>query len=175
MSESRTTPSPAAPGSSSAGDAGGFEQQRYEEGLRAWRRRVLPRVRWLVFPVVWGCALFLVLGPVSKLQFPAGLLAGGLLSLYRGFAMSRPSTSAGTALGPRVRSTARVIAPLLTEGWRVAHNIDTGRGNGDHVLIRPGGLFLLDSKKLGGTVAIDGETVHVERVDDPAISTIFPV
>jgi hypothetical protein len=72
------------------------------------------------------------------------------------------------------RATAGVLGPLRKEGWHLAHNIDTGRGNRDHVVVGPGGVFLLDSKRLGGTVAIDGDTVCVERVDDPRDSYQLP-
>lgn len=157
------------------GEAGGFEQRRYEAGLLAWRRRVLPRFRWLLFPVVAGCIVFLVLGPASKLQFGAGLLAGGLLALYAWVRDEPPEHVRRHGVGAEgERSTARALVPLLTDGWRVAHDVDTGHGNRDHVLVGPGGLFLLDSKKLGGTVEIHGETVHVDRRDDPRDSYDLP-
>ncbi len=121
MSASHTTSSPTP--SVSADDAGGFEQQRDRDGLRAWRRRVLPRLRWLVFPVVLGCVLFLVLGPVSRLQFPAGVLAGGLLALYLWVRDEPPEYISRHGVGAEgERSTDRVIAPLLSEGWRVAQD-----------------------------------------------------
>lgn len=54
------------------------------------------------------------------------------------------------------------------------HDVDTGRGNWDHVLVGPPGVFLLDSKKPGGLVTIDGDVVRVERVDDERDTYTLP-
>jgi hypothetical protein len=40
------------------------------------------------------------------------------------------------------------------------------KGNIDHVVISTAGVFLLDSKWLGGAASIDGDTVHVQMRDD---------
>lgn len=72
------------------------------------------------------------------------------------------------------RATENVLRPLVREGWRAVHNVDTGCGNRDHVVVGSGGLFLLDSKKLGGAITVTGDTVHVERVDDPRDSYDLP-
>ena len=150
------------------GGAGAYEQQRYDEGLRAWRRRVLPRLRWLTFPVFAASVLYALLGPVTKTQYVAGLVGGGMFAVYLWVRDEPPAHIQRHREGAEgERATEKALAPLGSEGWRIAHNVDTGRGNRDHVVVGPCGLFLLESKKLGGTISLDGDTVHVERVDDP--------
>jgi hypothetical protein len=119
--------------------------------------------------------VYAILGPVTKLQFVAGLLAGGAVTLYLWIRDEPPEHVRRHGEGAAgERATARVLQPLLDEGWRVVHDIDTGRGNRDHVLVGPPGVFLLDSKKLGGTVTVEGDTVRVERIDDERDSYALP-
>ena len=111
----------------------------------------------------------------TKLQFTAGLLAGGVFALYLWVRDEPPEhvrRHREAAAGER--ATAEALQPLLGEGWRVVHDMDTGRGNRDHVLVGPPGLFLLDSKKPGGAVAVDGDIVRVERLDDERDSYVLP-
>jgi hypothetical protein len=41
------------------------------------------------------------------------------------------------------RRTHKVLAQL---GWELIEDVDNGRGNYDHILVGPSGVFLLDSK-----------------------------
>lgn len=155
--------------------AGAHEQQRYNDGLRAWRKRALPRARWLLFPTFAIGTVYAVVGPASRMQWVAGLLAGGAFSVYLWVRNEPPEHVRRHGVGAEgERATARVLGPFRREGWHLAHNIDTGRGNRDHVVVGPGGVFLLDSKRLGGTVTLDGERVRVERADDPRDSYELP-
>ncbi|MBA2474991.1 MAG: NERD domain-containing protein [Actinobacteria bacterium] len=47
------------------------------------------------------------------------------------------------------------------------HDLDRPRGNWDHVLVGPPGVFLLDSKSLSGTVAAGGDALRAGRVSYP--------
>jgi hypothetical protein len=76
------------------------------------------------------------------------------------------------ALGER--ATARVLAQLEGEGWTVLHDLPMGRGNVDHIAVGPGGVFLLDSKRLAGSVAVDEGEVTVRRLDDPSLTYRHP-
>jgi Nuclease-related domain len=73
------------------------------------------------------------------------------------------------------RRTARALAPLRKRGYALLHDLpDRGTGehggssNIDHVVVCAGGVFLLDSKQLGGDASIDADNVHVQRHDDDA-------
>jgi Nuclease-related domain len=43
-------------------------------------------------------------------------------------------------------AVARELLPLETSGYRTLHDLDTGRGNIDHVVIGPTGVFVLETK-----------------------------
>lgn len=69
--------------------------------------------------------------------------------------------------------TARVLAPLRREGYALLHDLSDRRsgkhaykGNVDHVVVSAAGVFLLDSKWLGGEASISGDTVQVQMRDD---------
>jgi hypothetical protein len=160
--------------SASRSVAGAYQQERFEEGRRAWRRRVLPTVRCALFPAIAVCLGYEIVRP-STLHFMAGFCVGGLACIYLWARDAVPAHIQRHADGADgERRTERVLKPLLADGWRVAHDIDTGRGNRDHVLVGPGGVFLLDSKWLGGVVTIEGDTLCVERVDDQRDSYELP-
>lgn len=63
------------------------------------------------------------------------------------------------------RRTQRALLGLEREGWRVAHRIQLPDGrHADHLVIGPGGVFLLDSKAWRGLVTVDqkGATITPE-------------
>lgn len=148
--------------------AGAYEHRRFTDARRAWRKRVLPRVRLLTLPLAALGAAYLIFGPATKAQWFAGSAAGALVCMYLWARDEVPEHIRRHGEGAEgERATADALAPLRKEGWHLAHNIDTGHGNRDHVAVGPGGVFLLDSKQLGGTVTVAGDAVRVERVDDP--------
>jgi len=72
------------------------------------------------------------------------------------------------------RRTARVLAPLRRRGYVLLHNLPDRRsseqkqkGDIDHVVICSGGVFLLNSKWLGGEVSIDRDTGRMALSDLP--------
>ena len=72
------------------------------------------------------------------------------------------------------RKTARRLRRLDSARWFVVHDIENGRGNYDHVLISPAGVFLLDSKYLlGDTYLRDGE-LRLRRRHDPESDRPLP-
>ena len=59
--------------------------------------------------------------------------------------------------------TAKVLTPLLKKGWVIVHDLSHDQSNVDHVVIGPGGVFVLDSKNLSGTAVAEGGTFHLTR------------
>jgi hypothetical protein len=52
----------------------------------------------------------------------------------------------------------------LPDDYVVFHDIDTGNGDIDHVLISPeGGVFLLETKAHGGRVSFDGDNILINE------------
>ncbi|WP_455926143.1 nuclease-related domain-containing protein [Pseudomonas putida] len=43
-------------------------------------------------------------------------------------------------------ATAQLLSPLLTEGWKLFHDLPGQRGNIDHVLVGPQGIFAIETK-----------------------------
>lgn len=173
--------------------AGDSSQHRYDELARRWRRRVLPPIRLAVLvtslPLLVGAVLVHELG-----GWFLGLFTGALLGIYLWLRDSPPEHIENWRIGAEgERNTARELAPLTKAGWRVLHDLpssycserssdraaanrcelepdDENEGNVDHVLIGPRGVFLLDSKWLGGEASIEGDAIRVTRRDDPSNS-----
>jgi hypothetical protein len=103
-----------------------------------------------------------------------GVFLGMLLGAYVALLESPPGYIENWRTGfEGERRTARVLAPLRRDGYVLLHNLPDRRssekeykGDIDHVVVCPGGVFLLNSKWLGGEVSIRGERVHVQRRDD---------
>ncbi|WP_338325265.1 nuclease-related domain-containing protein [Pedococcus bigeumensis] len=72
------------------------------------------------------------------------------------------------------RATANALRALEREGWVVLHDLPAGRGNVDHIAIGPGGVFLLDSKRLGGSASVDDGILTVERFGDSDLTYTHP-
>jgi len=47
-------------------------------------------------------------------------------------------------------------------------------GNVDHIVVGPGGVFLLDSKRLNGSVVVAEGVATVRRLDDPDLTDSHP-
>lgn len=72
------------------------------------------------------------------------------------------------------RKTAKVLRPLEGLGWHVSHDIQTGYGNYDHVVVGPAGVFLLETKYLGGTIEMRDGIPWVQQKLYPEQSKPYP-
>jgi len=61
------------------------------------------------------------------------------------------------------RRTEKALRVLESEGWVALHDLSTAFGNIDHVVVGPGGVFLLNSKQHGGISTVEGDLVRVVR------------
>ena len=52
-------------------------------------------------------------------------------------------------------SVGAIIDGLAGEGWLTIHDISLGRGNVDHVLVGPGGVFAVETKANRGRIRVD--------------------
>jgi hypothetical protein len=66
------------------------------------------------------------------------------------------------------KATAKALQRLVADGWLLVNDIDIGRGNLDHVLIGPPGVFLLDSKKLHGVLSVSAGVLSIRWREDHA-------
>src|SRR6266545_7063785 len=159
------------------GTAGGSALAHYQQARnREWATfvRTLP---WRLATVIAAGALAgtLTHGAGLRLAGPAAALAAGLVGWRLRFRVS--AETAVWRRGARgERRTARALRKLVRQGWTVLHDvaIPGSRANGDHLLIGPPGVFLVDSKAWHGTItqAIDGQASHNGHPLDQTIATV---
>ena len=142
----------------SVGRPGGSAQAR-------WRRmRATEWAAW-IRTLPWRVAAILVIGAGAGLlgslfASGLGLMIGGLAATAAGWRLRfQPSTDAVAwrrgAAGER--RTARLLDPLERQGWVVLHDLAVpgSRANLDHLVIGPGGVFVIDSKQYRGRLHLD--------------------
>ena len=68
-----------------------------------------------------------------------------------------PDASAWQRGAAGERRTARLLDPLARHGWAVLHDlaIPGSQANLDHLVIGPGGVFVIDSKQYRGRLQLD--------------------
>ena len=142
----------------SVGRPGGSAQAR-------WRR--LRTAEWAAWTrsLPWRMAATLSIGVVGgllgRLLAPRlSLVLGALAAVAAGWGLRfRPSPDAVAwrrgAAGER--RTARLLAALERHGWAVLHDLAVpgSQANVDHLVIGPGGVFVIDSKQYRGRVRLD--------------------
>lgn len=60
------------------------------------------------------------------------------------------------------RAVGAVCAELEADGWHAIHDVSLGRGNIDHILIGPGGIFTIETKSHSGRIPV--ESVYPEML-----------
>jgi hypothetical protein len=142
----------------SLGRPGGSAQAKWRQmraaEWAAWTRTLPWRVAVVLGVGAGGGVLGRLL--VSRL----GLVVGVLAAVAAGWRMRfRPSPDARAwrrgAAGER--RTARALGPLERHGWAVLHDLAVpgSQANIDHLVIGPGGVFVIDSKQYRGRLQLD--------------------
>jgi hypothetical protein len=142
----------------SVGRPGGSAQARWRRmraaEWAAWTRS-LP---WRVAATLGAGAAAGILGGLLAPRF--SLVVGVLVTVAAGWGLRfKPSPDAVAwrrgAAGER--RTARLLAPLERHGWAVLHDLAVpgSRANFDHLVIGPGGVFMIDSKRYRGRLQFD--------------------
>lgn len=148
--------------------AGRTADQKYQRRLRAWRQRV----RKVVLVAAAAIAVIEVMATIlwpAHATFLLGLALGAAVSFYVVTLQSPPEHIDRWRRGrDGERRTEKALRPLARQGWMVVHDLDGDYGNIDHVLVGPCGVFMLDSKNLGGNATVDEDGVlHVRWLEDP--------
>ena len=149
-----------------------------------WRRARV--AEWAVWTrsLPWRIAAILGIGAASgvlgSLVVPRlSLMIGGLAAVVAGWGLRfRPSPDAVAwrrgAAGER--RTARLLDPLERRGWAVLHDlaVPRSRANLDHLVIGPGGVFVIDSKQYRGRLQLDavGKLWHGRYPLAPALRAV---
>lgn len=53
------------------------------------------------------------------------------------------------------KAVGAICAELETDGWYAIHDVSLGRGNVDHILVGPGGIFTIETKSHRGRIPVD--------------------
>ena len=161
----------------SVGRPGGSAQAR-------WRRmRAAEWAAW-IRTVPWRVATVLGIGAgggvLGRLLAPRlGLIVAALVAMAAGWGLRfKPSPDAVAwrrgAAGER--RTARLLGPLERHGWAVLHDLAVpgSRANLDHLVIGPGGVFVIDSKHYRGRLQLDpsGRLWHGRYPLAPALRVV---
>jgi hypothetical protein len=159
------------------GQAGGSAQARWRRARSAewaaWTRTLPWRVAATLSIAAAGGLLGSLLAP--RLE----LVLGGLAAVAAGWGLRfRPSPDAVAwrrgAVGER--RTARLLGPLERQGWVVLHDLAVpgSRANIDHLVIGPGGVFVIDSKQYHGRLGLDpsGRLWHGRYALAPTLRTV---
>ena len=142
----------------SVGRPGGSAQAK-------WRRsRAAEWAAW-TRTLPWRVAVILGLGAgggvLGRLVVPRlGLVVGVLAAVAAGWGLrfrSSPDASAWRRGAAGERRTARALDPLERHGWAVLHDLAVpgSQANIDHLVIGPGGVFVIDSKQYRGRLQLD--------------------
>jgi Nuclease-related domain len=154
--------------------AGRGARKKYSAASKRWRKRVFRRPHIITAVLVAAIIVLISAVPGHGWIAVAGAGLGLLLGVYLTLLESPPGYIENWRTGAEgERRTARALAPLRRRGYKLLHDLPDRRSpnsdsksNLDHVVVSSAGIFLLDSKLLGGAVSIQRETVRVQRRDD---------
>jgi hypothetical protein len=159
------------------GQPGGSAQAR-------WRRaRAAEWAAW-TRTLPWRLAATLAIGAggglLGNLLAPQlGLVVAALAAVAAGWGLRfrlSPEASAWRRGAAGERHTARLLAPLERHGWAVLHDlaVPDSRANIDHLVIGPGGVFVIDSKQYRGRLQLDssGRLWHGRYPLTPAVRAV---
>jgi nuclease-like protein len=159
------------------GHPGGSAQARWRRTRAAEWTVWIQTLPWRVAATLGTGAGAGVLG--SLLAPKLVLIVGGLAATAAGWGLRfRPSPEAVAwrrgAAGER--RTARLLEPLERQGWVVLHDLALpgSRANIDHLVIGPGGVFVIDSKQYRGRLQLDpsGRLWHGRYPLTPALGAV---
>lgn len=146
--------------------AGRHLDQWFWAAYRPWRRRARFVFGIVALPLGALTMAFAVIWP-SWSQFLAGCTVGMLAAMYVCLIDTPPDWIDRKRRGrDGERRTEQRLRPLERGGWRVAHDIDSGHGNLDHVAVGPPGVYLLETKNLTGEASVDQGVLSIARGDD---------
>ena len=106
------------------------------------------------------------------LSWCAGAFAGVFVGAWIAFRETPPSYVENWHDGAEgERKTEKALEPLERSGWHIVHDVQARYGNYDHIAVGPAGVFLLETKNLGGIVELRDGVPHLRRRLDPEADT----
>lgn len=148
--------------------AGRQPSRLYKEKARDWRRRNRLLVLSVSLMPLAFMALFYVVFHPRSTSFLTGFGCGASAAMFFGIReLGLPDRIDNWRVGAEgERRTARRLRRLERSGWVVHHSVMTGRGDWDHIVIGPRGIFLLDSKSRRGQIRVEDGALVVRHGDE---------
>ena len=148
-----------------ADGAGGSARVAYARALRGWRRQIGPPIAVAVGATALISIPIYMFAPGG--QFFAGLWLGALAGMLQWLWDDPPEHIAHWGRGADGEvATAKALDRLVE--WRAFHDRIDPYGNLDHIVVGPGGVYVLDSKNLSGTVMVDRRGLTISHPDTPS-------
>jgi hypothetical protein len=149
--------------------AGRYAEARYRRGLKSYRRRMRTPLLIVVVPMF---AFFLAVVLTHKLDdwsVAASIVGAGAVATIMLVRDAAPQHVLNWQRGAEgERRTEKALRRLERKGWTVEHDVQRdGRANLDHVVRGPGGVFLLETKNLLGTITFEDGVLQARQFDDP--------
>ena len=155
--------------------AGEGAARKYEELTKAWRRR--NRGRFLILAAVFAPLVIgvnLAGARWASFHWGAGAVTGMVVAMFVIARISPPPWIENWQDGAFGEQwTGKALRELESQGWRIFHDLKASYGNIDHVVVGPGGVFLLDSKRWRGSVSVEGDSAVVRRLEGPGSDWLF--
>jgi hypothetical protein len=146
--------------------AGSSAARDYERLKRDWQKR-----NRVLFAVFLGVAT-LIVGGTLLASLPhvwpwvGGFVGGASLAFYVALRESPPTWIENYQVGAWGEAkTAKALQSLLGAGWVILHDLNRINHNLDHVLVGPGGVFVLDTKNWPGTAQVERGGIVITRLD----------
>jgi hypothetical protein len=137
------------------------------------RRRIALVVATLILVIVVPFHLLAIfIG--GAWDWAAGVSVGAVVTLFMAARESPPEHIERLRTGAEGEKQTGKALKRLSSPWTSFHDLDRGPGLGniDHVVVGPGGVFLLDSKFFVGETAVENDVVRVIRYEDPELAYV---
>jgi hypothetical protein len=116
------------------------------------RRLAVRYLVWIAALMAAGAVGLVAFGPLSFEFFATELVVlAALLAIDR---FATPMVERWDRGASGEEEIGRLLEEL-EDGWLALHDVDTGHGNIDHVVIGPGGLFTIETKSHRGRISVD--------------------
>jgi len=110
----------------------------------------------------------------SSFHWGAGLVTGMVVAIFVIARISPPPWTENWQDGAFGEQwTGRSLRELESQSWVIFHDLKASCGNIDHVVVGPGGVLLLDSKRWRGSVTVEEDLAVVRRLKDPDLPSRF--
>ena len=155
--------------------AGRYAAQRAESIRKDWEKRASPKARLFFWPVIAIGAVGILIARPDPWGVAFGFLIGAGVMGYAFLLSDVPDEVFRWERGAEgERRTEQRLRALEAEGWIVTHDVQRGRGNWDHVVVGPPGIFVLETKDRRGQLVVteSGPQLYLDGsvINDPKVA-----